>query len=185
MTIVLQQDSVLKALSGGAETDSFLGNVVELAIVTSDHKRTMDGLLKLGIGPWRVYKFSPENTENQTYRGEAVSFELTVCFAQSGNMVWELMEPVSGPTIFADFLKAHGEGVHHVAYDCNNIPFEERIAEFERRGFKKIQSGSWMGRNHFAFFATEEDTTTCFETYAFPDDWDYPEPDSWYPPLRD
>ncbi|WP_260686633.1 hypothetical protein [Rhizobium leguminosarum] len=68
MTIVLQQDSVLKALSGGAETDSFLGNVVELAIVTSDHKRTMDGLLKLGIGPWRVYKFSPENTENQTYR---------------------------------------------------------------------------------------------------------------------
>ncbi|WP_260695633.1 hypothetical protein [Rhizobium leguminosarum] len=86
MTIVLQQDSVLKALSGGAETDSFLGNVVELAIVTSDHKRTMDGLLKLGIGPWRVYKFSPENTENQTYRGEAVSFELTVCFAQSG--IW-------------------------------------------------------------------------------------------------
>ncbi|MCF1494380.1 VOC family protein [Agrobacterium vitis] len=185
MTIVLQQDSVLKALSRGAETDPFLGNVVELAIVTGDHKRTMDGLLKLGIGPWRVYKFSPENTENQTYKGKPVSFELIVCFAQSGNMVWELMEPVSGPTIFADFLKAHGEGIHHVAYDCNNIPFEERIAEFERRGFKKVQSGSWMGRNHFAFFGTEEDTTTCFETYAFPDDWDYPEPDSWYPPLHD
>ena len=178
----LEQTNILAALSGGAEIVAFLGNVVEIAIVTRDHKRTMDGLLKLGIGPWRVYTFSPENTQNQTYHGEPADFVLKVCFAQSGNMVWELMEPVSGPTIFADFLDKHGEGIQHVAYDCNNIPFEDRIAELERRGFKCVQSGSWMGVNHFAFFGTEADTTTVFETYAFPSDWDYPEPESWYPP---
>lgn len=177
----LLQSNVLNALTAGAEVDPFLGNVVEIAIVTADHKRTMDGLLKLGIGPWRVYTFSPKNTENQTYHGQPVEFVLKVCFAQSGNMVWELMEPVSGPTIFADFLARHGEGIQHVAYDCNNIPFEDRIAELERRGFKCVQSGSWLGRNHFAFFGTEADTTTVFETYAFPDDWEYPEPDEWYP----
>jgi len=92
-----------------------------------------------------------------------------------------LMEPVSGPTIFADFLEEHGEGIQHVAYDCNNIPFEERITELTRRGFQCVQSGSWMGVNHFAFFGTEADTTTVFETYAFPSDWDYPEPEAWYP----
>ena len=46
----LEQLNVLTALSAGAEVDAFLGNVVEIAIVTRDHKRTMDGLLKLGIG---------------------------------------------------------------------------------------------------------------------------------------
>lgn len=177
----LEQTNVLTALSAGVEVDAFLGNVVEIAIVTRDHKRTMDGLLKLGIGPWRVYTFSPQNTENQTYHGEPAEFVLKVCFAQSGNMVWELMEPVSGPTIFADFLEKHGEGIQHVAYDCNNIAFEDRIAELTRRGFKCVQSGSWMGVNHFAFFGTEADTTTVFETYAFPSDWDYPEPEAWYP----
>ncbi len=184
MTDTLDQTTLLKSLSRGGELDPFMGNVVEVAIVTRDHQRTMEGLWRLGIGPWQIYNFGPHNTENQTYRGKPSAFELTVCFAQSGNMIWELMEPVSGsgPTIFAEFLERHGEGIHHVAYDCNNIPFEERIAEFTRRGFKLAQSGSWLGKNHFAFFETEHETTTCFETYIFPDDWEYPEPDGYYPP---
>ena len=38
-----------------------------------------------------------------------------------------------------------------------------------------------MGRNRFAFFGTEESTSMVFETYEFPDDWVYPEPEEWYP----
>jgi hypothetical protein len=80
------------------------------------------------------------------------------------------MEPTSGPTIFADFLEAHGEGIHHVTYNCNNISFEERLAEFERRGYKKVQSGSWMGPKPFRVFWNRRRHDDCFETYAFPDD---------------
>ena len=162
--------------------DPFLGDVIEIAIVTRDHKHAMEGLWHLGIGPWQVHTFTPENTTNQTYRGQPSAFTLRVCFASLGNIIWEIIEPVSGPTIFAEFLERHGEGIHHVAYGCNGIPLEERIAQFERRGYKLVQSGSWMGQNHFAFFATEDATTTCLETYVFPDDWQYPEPDEWFPP---
>lgn len=38
-----------------------------------------------------------------------------------------------------------------------------------------------MGKNHFAFFETEMETTTCFETIEFPSDWTFPEPDEWFP----
>ena len=38
------------------------------AAVTKDVQRTMGGLWQLGIGPWRVYKFTPENTTNQSFR---------------------------------------------------------------------------------------------------------------------
>ena len=192
---------------------SFLGRHIEIAIVTPDAYKTMAGLHRLGIGPWRVYTFSPDNTTNQTFRGQPSPFELRVCFAEGeGGVIWELMQPLSGRTIFQvlhvnlttgmtlcisqkvpatscmqmnlqEFLDAHGAsgGIQHLAFDCNNIPFAERVAGFEQRGFKMVQGGSWMGRNHFAFFETEEATTTCFETYEFPADWEYPEPEAWYP----
>ena len=161
-------------------SDPFLGQLIEVAIVTRDHRRTMEGLWRMGIGPWQVHTFTPENTTGQTYRGRPSAFTLRVCFAQANGLIWELIEPVAGPTIFAEFLERHGEGIHHVAFDCNGLPFEEREAEFAL-----VQSGRWMDRNQFAFFETEGATTTCLETYAFPDDWQYPEPDAWYPPKSD
>ncbi len=162
-------------------SNTYLGNVVELAIVTSDYQKTMEGLVRLGIGPWMVYTFSPENVTDQTYRGNPAEFSIKVCFAKSGNMIWELMQPLSGPTIFQDYLDKHGDGLQHVAYDCGDRPWEERIAELESRGFKLIQSGKWMGRNAFAFFETDDATGAIFETYYFPPDWEYPEPEEWYP----
>ncbi|KPI44083.1 uncharacterized protein AB675_6460 [Cyphellophora attinorum] len=158
----------------------FLGNVMEICIVTRDHKRTISGLLKLGIGPWKAYTFTPQNTTHQTYRGKPADFTLKVCFAQAGNVVYELIQPIEGPTIFEEFLQKHGEGIHHIAYDCNGIPWEDRMAGFKERGFALAQSGSWQGKNHFAFFETEDATTTCFETYYFPDDWVDPVADEVY-----
>ena len=163
-----------------AVTDQFLGKAIETAIVTRDVKRTMQGLSRIGIGPWRTFTFTPDNTTNQTYRGEPSPFVMRVCFANLGDMIWELIQPISGRTIFQEFLDRHGEGLHHIAFDCDGIPFPARVAEFERRGFKLSQGGSWMGTNHFAFFETESETTTCIETYAFPDDWAYPEEDLSY-----
>lgn len=96
-------------------------------------------------------------------------------------MVYEVIQPVSGPTIFQDFLDKQGEGVHHIAYDCNNIPMADRIKMFKERGLDLAQGGSWRGDNAFAFFESEE-TGTCFETISFEDGWDYPEPDEWFPP---
>ena len=173
--------ALAKAASGNSINDPFLGQVVEIALVTRDARRTIAGLWTLGIGPWQIYTFDPTNTSNQTYRGRSSPFAMKVCFAAVGNLMWEVIEPISGDNIFSDFLETDGEGLHHIAFDCNGAPFEERVAEFERRGFPQVQSGSWMGRNHFAFFGTEESTSMVFETYVFPEDWVYPEPDEWYP----
>lgn len=68
--------------------------------------------------PWYwSHTFNPENTMDQTYYGKLSPFVLKVCFAQLGTM-WELIEPVSGSTIFADFLERHGEGVQGGSPHC-------------------------------------------------------------------
>ncbi|MEH6442725.1 MAG: VOC family protein [Oceanospirillaceae bacterium] len=170
-----------EVVSDEALSNTYLGNVVELAIITKDHRKTMQGMVKLGIGPWAVYEFTPANITDQTYQGEPAEFAIKVCFAKSGNMMWEIMEPLWGPTIFQDYLDKQGDGLQHIAYDCNNAPWDERVAELESRGFKCVQSGKWMGQNAFAFFDTIDATGTIFETYHFPQDWVYPEPDEWYP----
>lgn len=175
------KDALPRALSETALSNAFLGNVIEICIVTADHQRTMEGLVRLGIGPWRVYTFSPENTEDMRYRGEPAEFTIKVCFARCGNVIWELMQPLSGPTIFGEFLQKHGEGVQHIAFDCGDIPLDDRLREFKKRGFVPVQSGNWMGKNRFVFFGTDDATGAVFETIHFPLDFEYPEPEQWFP----
>jgi methylmalonyl-CoA/ethylmalonyl-CoA epimerase len=55
-------------------SNSFLGDIVEVCLVTENHQRTMEGLVRLGIGPFWVYTFSPESVTGQSYRGEEPSF---------------------------------------------------------------------------------------------------------------
>ncbi len=40
-------------------SNSFLGKLIEVCIVTADYRRTIEGLVRLGIGPWMVYTWTP------------------------------------------------------------------------------------------------------------------------------
>lgn len=148
----------------------FLGEVEEICIVTPDVERTATGLLRTGIGPWRILELNPQNCVEQTYRGKPVPFSIRIAFAQSGRVIFELMQPLDNHSIFAEHLKTKGEGLHHVAFDMNGIPWEARIKAFEDRGFALVQSGRWIGGGgvRFAFFDTEQALGACFESYLYP-----------------
>ncbi|CAG9953763.1 unnamed protein product [Clonostachys rosea f. rosea IK726] len=156
----------------------FLGKVVEICIVSSDCRRTISGLSRLGIGPFQIFEFNSATVSSRQYRGQAAEFELLVAFATHGDIVWEIMQPVAGPSIMREFLDKRGEGIHHVAFDCHNVPPQQRKEEFQRRGYEVAQSGIWHGKKgtcEFVFFDTEGAIGTCFESYTFSDDWEDPE----------
>lgn len=96
---------------------------------------------------------------------------------------YEVISPLSGPTIFSDWLATHNNvpGIHHIAYDIQNLPWDERLKAFAERGFTISQSGNFGPGNRFAFFETEGSTGTCFETYEFKKGWVQPEPEEWVP----
>jgi methylmalonyl-CoA/ethylmalonyl-CoA epimerase len=168
-------------ISASELSNSFLGKLIEICFVTRDHRRTMDGLVRLGIGPWRVYTFDSRTVTDRTYHEEPADYAIKVCFADIGDLAVEIMEPLHGPSIFQEHLDRHGEGIHHVAFDCDDLPWEQRIAEFASRGFAHSQGGRFMDRNAFAFFATEPATTATFETYVIPEGFEWPEPEAWFP----
>ncbi len=85
-------------------TLSFLGSITEVCIVTPDHKKTMDGLLRLGIGPFQIFDFNSSTVSNSNFRGKLSSFELKVCFAKQGDLTFEIMQPVRGESLMREYL---------------------------------------------------------------------------------
>ncbi|MEQ8965022.1 MAG: VOC family protein [Azospirillaceae bacterium] len=162
-------------------SNSFLGDNIQICVVTRDFRRTMEGLVRTGIGPWRVYTFDSTTVRDMTYRGEPADYAMRLGLAHSGTMQWEIVQPIKGPTIYDEFLERHGEGIHHVAFSCKGVPWAERIRAFEERGYKMIQSGVWQGILPYAYFETEDDTTTTFEIFDPPGGFVFPEPEEWYP----
>ena len=162
-------------------SNSFLGDLLEICLVTSDHQRAMEGLVRLGIGPWRVYTFDAGTVTGRTYAGADADWAIKVCFADVGALAIEIMQPLYGPSIFQEHLDRHGEGLHHVAFDIGQRPWKDRLAAFAERGFPVSQSGRFVDRNAFAFFDTEQATGTTFETYDIPKDFVWPEPEAWFP----
>lgn len=163
-------------------TQPFLGAVEEICIVTPDLERTAAGLVRLGIGPWKLMEINPQNTTEQIYRGRATPFSIRVGFANVGQTVFELMQPLDDNSIFAEHLRDKGEGLHHVSFSLDAIAWNERIAAFEARGFPVVQSGRWLGGVRFAFFDTQTATGMSFETYRYPPGHlDPPEAVSWFP----
>lgn len=168
-------------LSATALSNSFLGSLTAVCFVTRDHHRTMRGLVQLGIGPWRVYTFDSRTLTDQTYHQQPADYAIKVCFATVGGVAFEIMEPLHGPSIFQEHLDSHGEGVQHLAFDCEQRPWEQRQEAFADHGFDPVQSGTFAAGNRSAFFDTHAATGTTFETYDIPRDFAWPEPDEWYP----
>ncbi|HSD66542.1 MAG TPA: VOC family protein [Vicinamibacteria bacterium] len=92
------------------------------------------------------------------YRGQPGRFDQRLGWHRHGTVTWEWIEPVAGPTVYEDFLKEHGEGFHHFAFDVPDIDAAE--AFFESHGAAVVQSGAWgdkgkPGSGRFAYAATD------------------------------
>ena len=160
---------------------SLLGSITEVCIVTPDIYSTATGLTRLGIGPFQIFTFNSSTVTDRIYRNQPSDFELKVAFAKQGTLVFELMQPIRGASLMAEYLDSHGgkAGVQHVAFDMNDLPtMAERVQRMKERGFEVAMEGKWVGKKgecHFCFFDTLDATGTVFETILFSEDWEDPE----------
>ncbi len=92
------------------------------------------------------------------YRGQPGKFDQRLGWHRHGTVTWEWIEPLAGPTVYEDFLKEHGEGFHHFAFDVPDI--DAAGAFFESHGAPIVQSGAWgekgkPGSGRFSYAATD------------------------------
>ena len=126
-----------------------LPNVSQIGVVVRDIHKTIDYYEKiLSLGPF--VKIDSSFTET-FYYGKLVDSLWVMGFCSLGPIELELIQPISKPTIYHDFLKEKGEGIHHLGFDVKDI--DEKLTLCEKIGIQVLQSG-WNSTAHFAYLDT-------------------------------
>ena len=90
--------------------------ITQIAVVVRDLEAALKTYTQtLGWGPWSVFDYKPPLLHDTRVKGEPVEFRMMGAEASVDGLGFELIQPVSGPSIYQEFLDTHGEGVQHIA----------------------------------------------------------------------
>ncbi len=153
-----------------------LNKISQIAIVVRDIEKSMKFYWEeLGIGPWNIWDYGPNTTRETTYHGKPVKHEFIGAETMIGDLNTELLMPVSGNSIYKDFLDKKGEGLHHIAYTSDNIDAD--LEKFKKMGVAVLQSGK-VEKDSWYYLDTEAKFGIIIElltNYGFrPPDRAYP-----------
>jgi methylmalonyl-CoA/ethylmalonyl-CoA epimerase len=142
-----------------------LPEIEQVSVLAWDLQKSMESLWNtFGIGPWAVYVFEPSALTEMTYRGREGRFGMQTARAKWGITEIELIQPLEGENIYTDFLKEHGETVHHLGwFKVENMA--ETIEQMEKLGFPCLMSGRTY-RARFAYFDTTKVLGTILESVS-------------------
>jgi len=97
-------------------------------------------------------------TGKKAYKLEAVESEnVMTSFFDGGNMKVELLQATDATSPIAKFIEKRGEGLHHIAFEVENI--EEKMKDFEAKGFRLLNKTPKKGAdNKLICFLHPKDT---------------------------
>jgi len=123
-----------------------------------------------GIGPWNVNIREANSLINMTYYGKPARFSFKVASTQNNldGIEIELIQPISGDNIYSDFLREHGEGIHHLGSHKvdSSEAFDETTQALEGAGFPCMMSARTY-RAAFGYFDTTKILNTILEVFWF------------------
>lgn len=131
--------------------------VTQVAIVVPDIDRAVamyHGVF--GIGPWHIYTYGRPLVQEMTYHGAPADYKMRVALSYLGPTRIELIEPLEGETVYADFVAEHGYGVHHFGVLVDDM--EAALAAAREAGIEMLMDGAGFGLDgdgHYAYLDTE------------------------------
>ncbi len=138
---------------------------VQIGVIVRDLEKATSALSKVfGIGPFRTIDWPPpDRTDIQRfYHGMPAEFGARMAFAELGSVELELIQPLEGDSIWADFLRDHGEGIHHIRFNVRDL--EPVIEHLAGHGIDVAQMGSGIRPGTtWANFASESAVGFCIE----------------------
>jgi hypothetical protein len=125
---------------------------VQIAWVTRDLDATEKALTTLlGAKKWirmPSVRFGPEAC---TYHGKPADFVADISLSYAGDTQLELIAPVSGESIYTEFLHNVGPGLHHVCIEVDDV--ERAVTEREAA---VVQRGVMPGGMEFAYVTAQD-----------------------------
>ncbi len=111
---------------------------------------------ELGFPPFEI---THGETWGKEYYGNPADFDMKLGWQRHGNIVYEWCIPLKGPTVYADHIKSHGEGIQHFGFNVQDM--DQAITFFKDQGYAISMSGGWgekgkPGSGRFAYVDTEK-----------------------------
>jgi methylmalonyl-CoA/ethylmalonyl-CoA epimerase len=145
-------------------------NVVQIALVVKDLDATVRAWHdRFGVGPWHFYTYGPPLVKRMTRHGEPCEYRMRIALANVGPMRIELIEPLEGDTVYEEFAREHGYGVHHLGVLVEDM--EEAFGRAREAGFVITQDGAGFGPDgdgHYAYIDSEPLLGTTIELIQRP-----------------
>lgn len=91
---------------------------------------------------WQTPGYAQVNT---TFQGEPSEATAKLAFFDAGQLQIELIEPDEKPSVWREFLDAHGEGVHHIAFKVKDT--NESAQFLAEHGITIRQQGLYADRS--------------------------------------
>ena len=86
------------------------------------------------------------------YDGEPTNARAKLAFFHFENITVELIEPIGGPSTWADQLEAHGDSLHHIAFSLGGVDtMMARLPSLEDAGLKLVQRGDWAPDGRYLY----------------------------------
>ncbi len=125
--------------------------IVQVGIVVRDLEKTIQRLKSIwSLGPFRFLEL---DVPDAILHGKQTPLKAKLAWVQVGPVQLEFMEPGEGESTYREFLRAKGEGIHHLKIPVPDIKSE--VVRLNKKGIKVLQSADTPIVS-FAYMDTED-----------------------------
>lgn len=127
-------------------TESALGTttVTQVGIIVRDIEAKARAWSQiLGLPMPEIIVTDTVDKAQTEYAGQRTPARAKLAFFHLGQVDLELIEPIGEPSTWKDQLDAHGDSLHHIAFQVKGM--REKLAYLDANGVPLIQRGEYTG----------------------------------------
>jgi catechol 2,3-dioxygenase-like lactoylglutathione lyase family enzyme len=118
--------------------------VVQVGIVVRDIEAKASAWAQLlGLPMPDIIVTDPADVAHTEYQDKPSSAQAKLAFLHTGQVDLELIEPIGTPSTWQDHLDAHGDSVHHIAFNIRDM--QEKLTFLSENGISLVQWGDYTG----------------------------------------
>jgi len=118
---------------------------------------------QFGWGPFRSAEMDMKSYDYH-FRGRPSTARVKVAAGYCGSMPIELFQAVEGDSIYAEFFRDKGEGLHHLGFVVED--FDGTLAALIKEGLEPIAHGK-SPQGSFAYLNTDKVGGVVFEILSY------------------
>jgi methylmalonyl-CoA/ethylmalonyl-CoA epimerase len=141
--------------------------VKQVCVVVEDVDKAVERYSRIfGISPWYLFEYRDAVA---VLNGQPHTFSVKVALAKIDDYFqWELLQPLDDRSIYYQFLARHGEGVHHIGFEVDDVP--EAIEAYGAL-LRSDNAGLRGGTQRYAMLDTEASLGVLAEVMDYTSGW--------------